>query len=195
MRITGSLERKIRLRVTDKILSAYSDLSNTSACAGVRNDADNAKEARINHHGAILRYPNGNTAKLPARRFVDVAARNTQVYPTRDELKQFLKENLKAPAIRGRPRTFINDKGKEETGKVKSTLAFGTTGSADKLMQRVADKIRVMQEEAIINKNFGRGGTKQNAESTRKRKERKGQKEGAMIAYGWLKRGLYGWTE
>lgn len=176
-RINPSLSGKLETVFDAKIKAAYKSLTNTSACAGLRNAGDKYKNytlaqiAKINHYGAIITRDE-KSWKLPPREFVTAATRgDTDLAEYMTELRKALVEQIREATPRHYEHwTTTTTAGTEitHTRDVQSRPfggEFGTHHGPFQIMQAIAAVMAENQRTAIYKHDFPSGASS-NAEST-----------------------------
>ena len=176
-RINPSLSGKLETVFDAKIKAAYKSLTNTSACAGLRNAGDKYKNytlaqiAKINHYGAIITRDE-KSWKLPPREFVTAATRgDTDLAEYMTELRKAIVEQIREATPRHYEHwTTTTSEGTEisHTRDVQSRPFDGELGTHHgpfQIMQAIAAAMAENQRTAIYKHDFPSGASS-NAEST-----------------------------
>ena len=179
--INPSLSGKLETVFDAKIKAAYKSLTNTSACAGLRNAGDKYKNytlaqiAKINHYGAIITREDKSWV-LPPREFVTAATRgDTDLAEYMTELRKAIVEQIReatprhyehwsTPTSEGTEYSYTRD--------VQSRPFGGELGKHHgpfQIMQAIAAVMAENQRTAIYKHDFPSGASS-NAESTVKQK-------------------------
>ena len=179
--INPSLSGKLETVFDAKIKAAYKSLTNTSACAGLRNAGDKYKNytlaqiAKINHYGAIITREDKSWV-LPPREFVTAATRgDTDLAEYMTELRKAIVEQIReatprhyehwsTPTSEGTEYSYTRD--------VQSRPFGGELGKHHgpfQIMQAIAAAMAENQRTAIYKHDFPSGASS-NAESTVKQK-------------------------
>lgn len=185
----NSLTRAIAGKIAPRIVSAIMAIDGASACAGIKNEKKPgvAFKAKVNHYGAY----NGKTESydIPPRPFVSSIDGSIN-QGVADDLKASMKEIIQKPSTRVQAynkvkgvlsRTSAHDASGKSLGWIK---AYGWTGSPQKVMKRVADRMLEQQIKAFDT-------VVKNADSTIKRKG----SEVPLVWTGELKKEIRAWTE
>ena len=177
-RINPSLSGKLETVFDAKIKAAYKSLTNTSACAGLRDAGDEydngytlAQIAKINHYGAIITRED-KSWKLPPREFVTAATRgDTDLAEYMTELRKAIVEQIREAT----PRHYEHwstttgvGTTLEHTRDVQSRPFGGELGKHHgpfQIMQAIAAAMAENQRTAIDKHDFPSGASS-NAEST-----------------------------
>lgn len=196
MKLTQSLTAKVNRVVDHRVRQALDRVAGHSACAGIKDSPDNAKKARINHHGG----PN-----LQARRFVYAPIGGDGIPPEYYRaLRTLIKEEFAKGDLGG---TYSR---KTRLGDIISyklpTIPFGTyerdeegnlTGASERktgyqVLMQIAKEMAEMQKDIINSRLLA-----PNKPSTIKNKERKGRRPADMplVEYGKLRKAIQGWVE
>ena len=175
--INPSLSGKLETVFDAKIKAAYKSLTNTSACAGLRNAGDKYKNytlaqiAKINHYGAIITREDKSWV-LPPREFVTAATRgDTDLAEYMTELRKAIVEQIReatprhyehwsTPTSEGTEYSYTRD--------VQSRPFGGELGKHHgpfQIMQAIAAAMAENQRTAIYKHDFPSGASS-NAEST-----------------------------
>ena len=175
--INPSLSGKLETVFDAKIKAAYKSLTNTSACAGLRNAGDKYKNytlaqiAKINHYGAIITREDKSWV-LPPREFVTAATRgDTDLAEYMTELRKAIVEQIReatprhyehwsTPTSEGTEYSYTRD--------VQSRPFGGELGKHHgpfQIMQAIAAAMAENQRTAIYKHDFPAGASS-NAEST-----------------------------
>lgn len=187
-RFQKSFSMKIEGKVDARVRHAYEKLEGLAACAGIRNNYDQAKIARRNHHGWFMLSKNKGIVQVPARRFVDVFMSRTDFSELSESIKNIIKENITAPT----PREWSTTKEITYRGDIVyskdsvQTKAFGSSGGAKRIMQRVAKEMKEAQVSVI-----GSDRLPTNATSTIKRKKR----NAPLLDKGKMRGSIEYWVE
>lgn len=177
-RINPSLSGKLETVFDAKIKAAYKSLTNTSACAGLRNAGDKYKNgytlaqiAKINHYGAIITRED-KSWKLPPREFVTAATRgDTDVAEYMTELRKAIVEQIREATPRHYEHwstTTSEGTTMEHTRDVQARPFGGELGKHHgpfQIMQAIAAVMAENQRTAIYKHDFPSGASS-NAEST-----------------------------
>lgn len=181
-RINPSLSGKLETVFDAKIKAAYKSLTNTSACAGLRDAGDEydngytlAQIAKINHYGAIITRED-KSWKLPPREFVTAATRgDTDLAEYMTELRKAIVEQIREAEPRHYEHwTTTTSEGTtiRHTRDVQSRPFGGELGTHHgpfQIMQAIAAVMAENQRTAIYKHDFPSGASS-NAESTVKQK-------------------------
>lgn len=176
-RINPSLSGKLETVFDAKIKAAYKSLTNTSACAGLRNAGDKYKNytlaqiAKINHYGAIITRDE-KSWKLPPREFVTAATRgDTDLAEYMTELRKAIVEQIREATPRHYEHwntTTSEGTTMAHTRDVQSRPFGGELGTHHgpfQIMQAIAAAMAENQRTAIYKHDFPSGASS-NAEST-----------------------------
>ena len=177
-RINKSLSHKIYTAFDAKIKAAYKNLTNTSACAGLRNAGDKyengytlAQIAKINHYGAIITRED-KSWKLPAREFVTAATReDTPMAEYTKELRKAIVEQIREASPRHYEHWTTTTSAGTEIPHTRAVQARPFGGELGKhhgpyqIMQAIAAAMAENQRTAIYKHDFPSGASS-NAEST-----------------------------
>lgn len=168
-RFQKSFSMKIEGKIDARVRHAYEELEGLAACAGIRHNYEQAKIARRNHHGWTQFSKSGKITFVPARRFVDVFMNKGDFAELSEAVKAIIRNNISAPTPREwgwatrRTATGIDVSVVDTT----QTKAFGSSGGAKRIMQRIAKEMQAAQVAVI-----GSDRLPTNAPSTIKRKKR-----------------------
>lgn len=177
-RINPSLSGKLETVFDAKIKAAYKSLTNTSACAGLRNAGDKYKNgytlaqiAKINHYGAIITRED-KSWKLPPREFVTAATRgDTDLAEYMTELRKAIVEQIREAEPRHYEHWTTTTSAGTETSHTRAVQARPFGGELGKhhgpfqIMQAIAAAMAENQRTAIYKHDFPSGASS-NAEST-----------------------------
>lgn len=179
------LDRVIEIYTLDKVQNIYNALEGFSACAGIKDDPDNALKAMRNEEG----HPGIRGSWVPARRYITNA--------TSSGLKKGHRALGDANIALARVLTnAIQDTQLRQTtskyhGAVRtshgSDKAFGTTNSPKRIVTQVAQQMLANQMAALASV------TPQNTEKTLKRK--KSRSTAPLIDYGEMVAATRCWVE
>lgn len=188
-RFQKSFSMKLEGKIDARVRHAYEALENMAACAGIKDNDTEAQKARMNHHGWVMTTKNGQF-QVPARRFVDVIVNRTDFAEIGEDIKNYIKNNLKAPearewdwAARRKPQGGYDYKIVDK----KQTQVFGNASiGAKRLMNNIAKAMRDAQVSVI-----GSQRLPPNAPSVQKRK--KGNKP--LLDTGDMRSAITHWVE
>ena len=179
------LDRIIEIDVLDKIESVYNALEGYSACAGIKDDPDNALKAIWNEEG----HPGLRGSWVPSRRYITNA--------TSSGLKKGHRNLGDANIALARVLTAaIQDSALRETtskyhGKVRtshgSDKAFGTTNSPLRIVKQVAQQMLQNQLAALASV------APKNTKATLAKKKKRSTVP--LIDYGEMKAATRCWVE
>ena len=187
-RFQKSFSMKIEGKIDARVRHAYEELEGIAACAGIRNNYEQAKIARRNHHGWTQFSKSGGITFVPARRFVDVFMSKGDFAELSESIKSIIRDNITAPT----PREWEWASKRTPTGinvaiaDTKQTKAFGSSGGAKRIMQRVAKEMKEAQVSVI-----GSDRLPTNAPSTIKRKKR----NAPLLDKGKMRGSIEHWVE
>ena len=180
-RINPSLSGKLETVFDAKIKAAYKSLTNTSACAGLRNAGDKYKNytlaqiAKINHYGAIITRDE-KSWKLPPREFVTAATRgDTDLAEYMTELRKVIVEQIREATPRHYEHWATTTSAGTEVSYTRDVQSRPFGGELGKhhgpfqIMQAIAVAMAENQRTAIYKHDFPSGASS-NAESTVKQK-------------------------
>lgn len=180
-RTNPSLSGKLETVFDAKIKAAYKSLTNTSACAGLRNAGDKYKNytlaqiAKINHYGAIITREDKSWV-LPPREFVTAATRgDTDLAEYMTELRKAIVEQIREAEPRHYEHWTTTTSAGTETSHTRAVQArpfggeLGKHHGAFQIMQAIAAVMAENQRTAIYKHDFPSGASS-NAESTVKQK-------------------------
>lgn len=188
-RFQKSFSMKLEGKIDARVRHAYDALENMAACAGIKDNDTEAQKARMNHHGWVMTTKNGQF-QVPARRFVDVIVNRTDFAEIGEDIKNYIKNNLRAPearewdwAARRQPQGGYDYKIVDK----KQTQVFGSASiGAKRLMNNIAKAMRDAQVSVI-----GSQRLPPNAPSVQKRK--KGNKP--LLDTGVMRSAITHWVE
>lgn len=182
--------RKLTAAMNDKMIAAWEQLGAMKACAGIRNNPEAARLARMNHHGAP-------STKVPARPFINSTS-NLEGANFGTNIRKVIKDALRTPKIRSsakgvnmrRDRPF----GSVDLGDETRTSIIQRT--PNRIMNKIAQTIAQNQRNAILGRKFGPGpvngnNPKRNADSVIYRKG----KDSPLIDSGDMLNSIEGWVE
>lgn len=174
------LERVIMLHVTDATLEVANSLESFSACAGIKEDPDNAKKAIWNHYG----HPTKGRWAEP-REYITNATGNGGTHKSMPNMELAL-QRVVMETIKNTVRRKQNIKGMS-TPTEGSTKTFGTTNSPRKIMKAIADQMLINQMVALGSV------TPKNTEATLAHKKKRSDQP--LIDYGRMKAATRRWVE
>lgn len=199
--IRGDLNYRMDRFFYDSIQGPLEEFCSNSACAGIKDDPDNANKARMNHYGWYRTYPSGETRHIPSRRFIDAAIHNfagdgaNQGWMNASEIERMLRKKINSrPRIQKRT-TDWGTTAQGIAGYVQKTTqrglspVKGKTKDYDEFFQKVANKMAERLRNAIDTKNII--GDRENADSTKKRKGF----DHVLIDTMDMRNAIEGWTE
>lgn len=199
--IRGDLNYRMDRFFYDSIQGPLEEFCSNSACAGIKDDTDNANKARMNHYGWYRTYPSGVTRHVPSRRFIDAAIHNfagdgvNQGWMNASEIERMLRKKINSrPRIQKRTTEWgtnaqgIADYVQRTTQRGLSPVK-GKTKDYDEFFQKIADKMAERLKRAIDKKNII--GDQKNADSTRKRKGF----DHVLVDTMDMRNAIEGWTE
>lgn len=185
--IRGDLNYRMDRFFYDSIQGPLEEFCSNSACAGIKDDPDNANKARMNHYGWYRTYPSGETRHIPSRRFIEAAIHNfagdgvNQGWMNASEIERMLRKKINSrPRIQKRTDVSVPVPGQvyatgapvmksvQRTTQRGLSPVKGKTKDYDEFFQKVADKMAERLRNAIDTKNII--GDQKNADSTKKRK-------------------------
>lgn len=162
MRADSSFSKKIEMVVSKQLENEIAVFANLSACAGIRDDEENAMKARINHYGS-------KSNSIPARRFVWAATRNISFRPYGDEIAEIIAKGIHDNPSPHTQKTLapLTSGGRQEV--VKGSAKHGRPVFAGRrgglgVLEKIAKQMEINQFNAISALNFV--GPKNNKPST-----------------------------
>lgn len=164
MRANPSFSKKIETLWNKQLGTQIRKFENTFACAGIQDDPDNAKKARINHYGC----PEKN---IPARQFIWAATRDLGMGQYSNEIKKIILKGIHdKPSPRSQTTTWENvgTYDKPKWIQKASNIQHGTPLTTEGFWHRLSQKMAQNQKDAILSYNFK--GKRDNADSTIKKK-------------------------
>lgn len=148
MKFSSAFVHKIEGAFDKNIEAQYAALENYSACAGIKDDEENAYKARVNHFGVQDKY-------IPARPFVDAPFRLSEKgQHWSGKYAAIVEESIKktlTPVLKHKEYILTPEGGdiKYVRGK-----AFGTGDSPKNAMQKIAEAMKDAQIIVIQTHDF-----------------------------------------
>lgn len=179
------LDRVIEINVLDKIESVVNALEGFSACAGIKDDPDNADKARWNHYGHV----GFKGSWVPPRQYITNATStggrsgHRNLPDANIALARVLNKTLQDSTLR---KTTSRYYGTDRTSKG-SDKAFGTTNSPRRVVEQVAKQMLANQMTAL------ESVTPKNTKLTLERKKKRSTQP--LIDYGEMKAATRCWVE
>lgn len=200
-RVNISLTRKYTAALDAKMRAQLEVFASKSACAGIKGNADAAKKARVNHHGAM-------STRVPARRFITAATQNLGKADFSAELRAAIKEVIQMPTLRSITHETVafrsaTRRGEQETtitrdirGNVFGRPELGRQRGPTRVLARIAKQLAENQRQAIDGQVFEEGPTydgdpEHNAERVVKKKGF----DKPLVDTGKMKAAIRGWVE
>lgn len=174
----------VEVHVRDAIINTYNALEDCAACAGIKDDPDNALKAITNHYGHPTK---GRWA--PPRVYITNATTDGEQgrhksMPNADlALKRVIMDTFRRSVVRAQRN---EDLGMSRTSRG-SNLAFGSTNSIRRVLLPIAEQMHENQMMALDNV------LPKNTKSTLERKKKRSDK--ALINYGKMKAASKFWVD
>lgn len=203
-RVNISLTQKFRYAIDSRMKEQLAGFASHSACAGIRNNPEAAKKARVNHHGAF-------STKVPARRFITAATTNLAGANFGSELRTAIKEALGTPTARNRAEVVtavveesglhgvgptVYEETRDTRGNVFGRGEGGKQRGPQRILMKIAQSIAENQKRAIEERIFEDGpdngnNPEHNADSVIKRKGF----DKPLVKNGNMYKSIKGWVE
>lgn len=199
--IRGDLNYRMDRFFYDSIQGPLEEFCSNSACAGIKDDPDQARKAYGNHYGEYYLTEDGWTVPIPSRRFIDAAIHNfagdgaNQGWMNASEIERMLRKKINSrPRIQKRTTEWgMTAQGiagyTQKTTQRGLSPVKGKTKDYDKFFQKVADKMAERLRNAIDTRNII--GEQKNADSTVKRKGF----DHVLVDTMDMRNAIEGWTE
>lgn len=192
-----NFRKTITTHMDQRVRAAYDEMRGLAACAGIRNNDNAAHKVRVNHHGSFSKC-------VPARRFIDAAIEDTELYPFNEELKEVIRGLIQAAkprsVVASTAHKTINDWLDVETtyvDVVEHTSPFGQKGMGPRrLMAKIAKQMLDNQIRSLQLHSFPAGENYGNdpAHNTPRVAKKKGF-DFPMVRTGEVVRALDSWVE
>lgn len=181
------LTKTILAHTNDAAIRVYNDLELYSACAGIRDDYDNAEKAKANHYG----HPGMKGSWVPAREYITNATDSLRGWHKRIPSAAGALQRVIFDAIQdGIARKQIKYE-EFSGGRIvhhgHAAKAFGTTNSPKEIVEKVAQQMLENQLNALESVE------PENTDMTKKRKKKRSTEP--LIDYGKMKAATRCWTE
>lgn len=206
--IRGDLTYSMDRFFYDSIQGPLEEFCSYSACAGIKDDPDQARKAYGNHYGEYYLTEDGWTVPIPPRRFIEAAIHNfagdgaNQGWMNASEIERMLRKKINSrPRIQKRADVSVPVPGQvhatgapvmksiQRTTQRGLSPVKGKSKDYDEFFQKVADKMAERLRNAIDTKNIL--GDRENADSTKKRKGF----DHVLIDTMDMRNAIEGWTE
>lgn len=194
-----NFRKTITTHMDQRVRAAYDEMRGLAACAGIRNNDNAAHKVRVNHHGSFSKC-------VPARRFIDAAIEDTELYPFNEELREVIRSLIQAAdprQISGRTWEMRRTKlgAAQEAVEIQKTehhtSPFGQKGMGPRrLMNKIAKQMLDNQIRSLQLHSFPAGEDYGNdpAHNTPRVAKKKGF-DFPMVRTGEVVRALDSWVE